>query len=442
MRRRASSSTARSGRERLAPRTFGITQNAQPNVQPSCTLTNARVRSSRGAGPTQAVAPSSRAMRSAASSAVSRTTVTRASALANASRAEPRRAAGHVDVPGAAAQRRAHRLAALGDGLVRDAAGVDDVHRAALARLLEAAGQQPLAHALHVGLRDLAAEELDREAHAARLALEQQPLPPVPRAALGDPVARDRERLAREQARDDQARRQVGPPGELLQRRELQVREPQRRPPSAARRRARRTARPGSHSRCGRRSRPPPRRRSGRRRRRARARGRAARPRARARPSRSRGRAAGPGGCSSSSSRHSSVVACEPVPKACPGSITTAGRPAGGVSQGGPTHSLPPTVRPGVERAPAVLPAVGDGLLAPRAGDVGQARRAIRAVDRELQPAGRAAALLHAVGERLEHCRARDLLGLVAGRAREHEPDHPKALRNRSRRPRERSGSA
>ena len=53
MRRRASSSTARSGRERLAPRTRGMTQNAHPNVQPSCTLTNARVRSRRGAGPTQ-----------------------------------------------------------------------------------------------------------------------------------------------------------------------------------------------------------------------------------------------------------------------------------------------------------------------------------------------------------------------------------------------------
>ena len=54
-------------------------------MQPSCTLTNARVRSSRGAGPTQPVAPSSRAMRSAASSAFSRTTVTRAPVPANAS---------------------------------------------------------------------------------------------------------------------------------------------------------------------------------------------------------------------------------------------------------------------------------------------------------------------------------------------------------------------
>ena len=67
------------------PRTRGMTQNAHPNVQPSCTLTNARVRSSRGAGPTQPVAPSSRAMRSAASSAFSRTTVTRASASPKAS---------------------------------------------------------------------------------------------------------------------------------------------------------------------------------------------------------------------------------------------------------------------------------------------------------------------------------------------------------------------
>ena len=145
----------------------------------------------------------------------------------------------------------------------------------------------------------------------------------------------------------------------------------------------------------------------------------------------------------SRSSRQSSVVACPPVPKARPGSITTAGSPAGGVSQGGPTHSLPATVRPVWNaRQPSSQPsATGSSLHVP--GDLGQLRWAIRAVDGELEPAAGAAPLLDAVGERLEHCRARDLLGLVAGRAREHEPDHPKARRNRSRRPpRERSGCA
>ncbi len=127
--------------------------------------------------------------------------------------AEARRAARDVDVPGAPAERGAHGLAALGHGLVRDAAGVDDVHRPALARLLEPAGQQPLAHALHVGLRDLAAQELDREAHAAASRSSSSPSQPVQRPALRDPVSRNRERLAREQARDDQARRQIGAPG-------------------------------------------------------------------------------------------------------------------------------------------------------------------------------------------------------------------------------------
>ena len=136
------------------------------------------------------------------------------------------------------------------------------------------------------------------------------------------------------------------------------------------------------------------------------------------------------------------MVACEPVPNARPGSITTPGMPAGGSTQGGPTQSLPATVRPVWNaRQPSSQPsATGSSLQL--AGDVGQVRWALGAVDGELEPAGRAAPLLHPVGEHLEHCRARDLLGFVTGRAREHEPDHPKARRNRSRRPRERSGSA
>ncbi len=177
-RRRASPSTARSGRERLVPRTRGITQKEQPNVQPSCTLTNARVRSSRGAGPTQLVAPRSRAMRSAASSAFSRTTVTGPPSAGERLVAEPRRAPGHEHLLRAATQRGTHRLAALRHGLVRDAAGIDDVHRAGLARLLETAGQESLANALHVGVRDLAAEELDREAHAAASRSSSSPSQP------------------------------------------------------------------------------------------------------------------------------------------------------------------------------------------------------------------------------------------------------------------------
>src|SRR5262249_45355155 len=48
-----------------------------------------------------------------------------------------------------------------------------------------------------------------------------------------------------------------------------------------------------------------------------------------------------PGGSASSSSRQRRVVACAPVPKARPGSTTTASTPAGGSSQGGPTQSRP-----------------------------------------------------------------------------------------------------
>jgi len=49
-----------------------------------------------------------------------------------------------------------------------------------------------------------------------------------------------------------------------------------------------------------------------------------------------------PGGSAASSSMQSCVVAWPPVPNAWPGSTTTVGRPAGGVSQGGPIQS-PPT---------------------------------------------------------------------------------------------------
>ena len=47
------------------------------------------------------------------------------------------------------------------------------------------------------------------------------------------------------------------------------------------------------------------------------------------------------GGLRARSSSDARVVGCAPVPKARPGSITTAGSPAAGSSQGGPTQRPP-----------------------------------------------------------------------------------------------------
>ena len=59
-------------------------------------------------------------------------------------------------------------LAALGEGLVRDAARVDDGDICGVGRLDVAAGEQVLTELVHVRVRDLAAEEIDREARHSR----------------------------------------------------------------------------------------------------------------------------------------------------------------------------------------------------------------------------------------------------------------------------------
>ena len=71
-----SASTAGARRLREAPRTSGITQKAQPKLQPSCTLTNARTRSRRASACTHPIAPTSRATASATSSLRLATTTT------------------------------------------------------------------------------------------------------------------------------------------------------------------------------------------------------------------------------------------------------------------------------------------------------------------------------------------------------------------------------
>ena len=68
MRRRASASTAAAERLRDAPRTSGTTQKSHEKLQPSCTLRNARTRSSRDSACTQATAPTSPATAAGVSS--------------------------------------------------------------------------------------------------------------------------------------------------------------------------------------------------------------------------------------------------------------------------------------------------------------------------------------------------------------------------------------
>ena len=63
-------------RLREAPRTSGITQNRHENEQPSCTLTNARTRSSRASAWTQPIAPTSPATKAGVSSLGRATTTT------------------------------------------------------------------------------------------------------------------------------------------------------------------------------------------------------------------------------------------------------------------------------------------------------------------------------------------------------------------------------
>ncbi len=73
---RISRSTASAGRLREAPRTWGMTQNAHEKLQPSCTLTNALVRSRPTFASTQPIAPTSPATNDGVRSPGSLTTVT------------------------------------------------------------------------------------------------------------------------------------------------------------------------------------------------------------------------------------------------------------------------------------------------------------------------------------------------------------------------------
>ena len=76
---------------------------------------------------------------------------------------EVRAAAGQIDA--AVRPRRARRsLAALRDGLVRDAAGADHRDIGGLGPAFGVAvAEERLTHLVHVGMRDLAAEEVDAE---------------------------------------------------------------------------------------------------------------------------------------------------------------------------------------------------------------------------------------------------------------------------------------
>ena len=84
-RRRTSPSTAAARRLREAPRTSGITQKLHEKLQPSCTLTNARTRSSRASPWTQPIAPTSPATNAGVSSLERATTTTFSGSPAKAS---------------------------------------------------------------------------------------------------------------------------------------------------------------------------------------------------------------------------------------------------------------------------------------------------------------------------------------------------------------------
>ena len=75
---------------------------------------------------------------------------------------EVRAATGDVHAP-VRARRASRLLARLRNGLVRDAARVDDGHVGAAVALLMTVREQPLAHRVRVDVRDLAAEEADGE---------------------------------------------------------------------------------------------------------------------------------------------------------------------------------------------------------------------------------------------------------------------------------------
>ena len=82
---RISPSTAPARRDRVPPRTSGITQNAHEKLQPSWILTKARTRSSPASAWTQPIAPTSPATNAGVSSLRRATTTTFSGSPANAS---------------------------------------------------------------------------------------------------------------------------------------------------------------------------------------------------------------------------------------------------------------------------------------------------------------------------------------------------------------------
>ena len=149
----------------MAPRTSGITQNPQENEQPSWILTNARTRSSRASAWTQPIAPTSPATNAAVSSgAASDHDDVGRQAFERAGR-EIRGAAGQVDAV-VAARGAGGGLAALRDGLVRDAAAVDhDDVGVGPGGLGVPVREQAFADLVCIDVRDLAAQEFDAESH-------------------------------------------------------------------------------------------------------------------------------------------------------------------------------------------------------------------------------------------------------------------------------------
>ena len=141
-----------------------MTQKPHENEQPSWILTNARTRSSRSSAWTQPSRPSSPATNAAVSSGRRATTVTFAGRPASGLAGEASGAAGEKD-PGVAARGARGRLAALRERLVRHAAAVDDRDIGPARRLEVAVREQPLTDHMRIDMRDLAAEEIDAEAH-------------------------------------------------------------------------------------------------------------------------------------------------------------------------------------------------------------------------------------------------------------------------------------
>ena len=166
-RRRISASTASAGRLRDAPRTSGITQKRHENEQPSCTLTNARTRSSLASACTQPIAPTSPATNSGVSSLRRATTTTFAGQAGEGLAREVRSAACDVDAPvrpcGAG-----RLLARLRHRFVGHAARVHDGHVGVAVALVVPVGEQSLAHRVRVDVRDLAAEKADGERRHGR----------------------------------------------------------------------------------------------------------------------------------------------------------------------------------------------------------------------------------------------------------------------------------